>query len=288
MDVSKYIPIYITYQCSKCGKVISTAHVVRDVITAANGDTIIWQGKKEDFNDNLNGKNEIETGRRIKKIYAEREKGLYRLAEFNCKCKNCNHREPWARMRYYKYDAIFGSALPFGILLTIVAFPVGIWILGAVALYLLIKHLHRYFIEKKIDKLPALSLPYFSVLPQEPIELFKNKLNEVKAKEKINCTNTSPQNSEELSEKEKAKRFGKEEYNEIIKYWGQLYCVTENKDLDEDIVEQVVSGLWQNIEIEKGDSFSRKLKVFISYINEDKLAEELDIVNCFYSGDLNK
>lgn len=286
MELNRFIPLYVTYRCSKCGNTVVTSHIVRETTTATNNDTVVWQGTKEDFN-NMDGKKELEPGRRIKKIFAEEEKGLYRLAEFNCKCGHCNHRESWSKMRYYVFDAVFGTLLPLAILLTIVAFSIGIWLLGVEAIYLSIKHLHRAFMEKRIKKLPKLSLPCISLLPQESVQLFKNKLSDEKAEQKATLEPVEEKitSNEHLSENEKAKSFAKDEYDVIIKYWAQIYTVSQSNDLDDSIKEQVVSGLWDKIRVEKDESFIRKLKVFRSYINEDVLASELNIVARFYDGE---
>jgi hypothetical protein len=286
MELNRFIPLYVTYRCSKCGNTVVTNHIVRETTTATNNDTVVWQGTKEDFN-NMDGKKELEPGRKIKKILAEEEKGLYRLAEFNCKCGHCNHVEPWSKMRYYIFDAIFGTFLPFAILLTLIAFPIGIWLLGVEALYISIKHLHRAFMENRIKQLPKLSLPCISLLPQESVELFKNKLanEKVEQKAKTESVVEIATTNEPLSENEKAKSFAKNEYDVIIKYWAQIYTVSQSDDLDESIKEQVISGLWDKIGTEKDESFIRKLKVFRSYINEDALASELNIVARFYNGE---
>lgn len=181
MEISKFIPLYVTYQCSKCGKMVINTHIVKATIIATNRDTIVWQGSKDDFNDKLKEKNEINFNKKIAKIYTEQAKGLYRLAEFNCKCNYCNHREPWSKMRYCTYDTIFSVLLPIGALITIVKFSIGIWILGIELLYFVLKHLHRYFIEKKIRRLPIISLPSFSLQLQESVQIFKNRLNEQKS-----------------------------------------------------------------------------------------------------------
>lgn len=177
MHINNYTPLYVTYRCSNCGNIVIVAHIVHENNIATNGDTIVWQGSSNDFDDKLRGKTEIKPNEKIKKIYAEREKGIYRSAEFDCKCDCCGFREPWSRMCYYNYDVIAGSILPLGILITIISFPVGIWVLSSEAVYCFARYLHRYLIEKKIKKMPISSLPYLSLTPEDAVRISIEKYN---------------------------------------------------------------------------------------------------------------
>ena len=197
------IPLYVAYQCSKCGKVNCKVHVVSDDSDVAANDIIIWQGKKEDFNDNLNEKNIIKTNKKIKKIFAEQKKGLYRSAEFDCRCENCNNKEPWSKMRYRNWDTIFQLLLFITVILLITSTVAAVGTLCAAVLCLIIKFSHRHYNEKKIRKLSTLSLPCFSMTPRESADLFMNKVFETRAARGSVDSDTSSPNNTELSEKPK-------------------------------------------------------------------------------------
>lgn len=172
MEYNKFTRLYVTYSCSKCGNTVVTSHIVRETTNVSNDEKIVWQDSVSQTRKN---DEEAEVSRKVKRIFKEEEKGRYRLAEFDCRCSNCNHREPWSKMRYYIFDVIFGSILPFAILLTIFVFIVGVCLLGIVALYLFIKVIHRIITEKRINNLPVMSLPCVSLKQQESIELFNMK-----------------------------------------------------------------------------------------------------------------
>lgn len=276
MEVKNYIPLFVTYKCTQCRKTVTTKHIVQETITVSNQNTVVWQ-ESPNHSVSSNEKSKIQQGRKLSKIYEEQKKGLYRLAEFDCRCPHCSHREPWSKMRYRITDTIFGALLPFGVLFALILFPIGISILGIVTAYLLIKRIHRSIQEKEIRRLPQQSLPYFALSKEESIKLY-------------NQSNTAAENTSApvlpiKSESSKAREFAQDEFSEIIKYWAQLYCVSKNEDLEESIKNQVIHGLWQKTESEKGSGFTRKIKVFMSYINEDQLAQELDIINRFYNGE---
>lgn len=273
MEVKNYIPIFVTYQCSQCRKIVTTKHILQETITVSSQDTIVWQGAST---ASSNEKKEIQPGKKLNRVLEEQKRGLYRIAEFDCKCPNCSHREPWSQMRYRFLDIIMGSILPIGILFTIILFSFGIKILGVVLAYLLLKRVHRAIIEKNIRLLPQQSLPYFALTPEESVALFYQANNKA---------SSAAHNSVADSENSKAYAFAQSEYDEIIKHWAQIYAVSRNEDIEQSIKKQVIAGLWQKYEYTRGSAFVRKLKVFISYIDEDKLAEELNIINRFYNGE---
>lgn len=276
MEVKNFIPLFVTYKCTQCRRTVTTKHIVQETIPVSSQNTVVWQ-ESPNHSVSSSEKSKIQHGRKLAKIYDEQEKGLYRLAEFDCKCPHCSHREPWSKMRYRITDTIFGALLPFGVLFALILFPVGISLLGIVVAYLLIKRIHRSIQEKEIRRLPQQSLPYFALTKEESIDLYNqsNKSND--------SSDTIVQSSG--AESIKAREFAQDEFSEIIKYWAQLYCVSKNEDLEQNIKSQVIHGLWQKTENEKGSGFVRKIKVFMSYINEDQLAQELDIINRFYNGE---
>lgn len=171
MEVMNLIPLFVTYKCSLCKRTVTVEHIVQERIPVSTQDTVIWQDTTSN-SPSLSEKSKIQYGKKLTKIYYEQKKGLYRLAEFNCRCPHCSHREPWSKMRYRIPDTIFGVVLPFGVLLTLIAFPIGISILGIVVAYLLIKQIHRTIIEKSIHQLPLQSLPHFALTKEKSMNLF--------------------------------------------------------------------------------------------------------------------
>ncbi len=159
MESKRYTPIYLAYNCSACGKLVKKKQIIQETVYVAGKDAIVWEGDSI----NSNGTKPIEHGRKIKKILNEAERNCYRTAEFNCTCDACNHKEPWSKMRYNLFDVIAGCILPFGILLSFVAWQVGLVLLGIVGAYLGIKYLHRRCCEAKIKALPKPSLPIISI-----------------------------------------------------------------------------------------------------------------------------
>ena len=159
MESKKYTPIYLAYNCSACGKLVKKKQIIQETVYVSDKDSIVWEGDS----GNASGTKPIEHGRKIKKILNEAERNCYRTAEFNCSCDACNHKEPWSKMRYNLFDVIAGCILPFGILLSFVAWQVGLVLLGIVGAYLGVKCLHRRYCEEKIKALPKHSLPIISI-----------------------------------------------------------------------------------------------------------------------------
>ena len=171
LEVVNLITLFVTYKCSLCKKTVTVEHIVQERISVSTRDAVIWQNTANNI-PSLNEKSKIQYSKKLTKIYNEQKKGLYRLAEFNCKCPHCSHREPWSKTRYRIPDTIFGAVLPFGILLTLIAFPIGISILGLVIAYLLTKQVHRAIIEKRIHQLPQQSLPHFALTKEKAMNSF--------------------------------------------------------------------------------------------------------------------
>ncbi len=97
MEMKRTVPFYVTYTCSKCGNEVKTLHFVQESITVTEQNTMVWEDKSGNTNDIVDNKKKVEFDKKVNKIFKEQQEGLYREAEFNCKCNNCNHKEPWSK-----------------------------------------------------------------------------------------------------------------------------------------------------------------------------------------------
>ncbi len=177
MEATRYFPLYVTWKCSHCGRIATDTHIVRETVTVTNNEAVVWYSSTQHPPD-TNQKPAVQSGRKIQKIFEERDRGRYRLAEFDCQCNHCGDEEPWSKMRYYKYDVIFGALLPLAILLTIFYPSFGFWLLITEAIYFLTKFIHRQSIEQQLQQLPKLSHPCIALTPEESLAEFQSKLNQ--------------------------------------------------------------------------------------------------------------
>lgn len=103
----------------------------------------------------------------------------------------------------------------------------------------------------------------------------------VEIKHPVNKIDTSSITSEET----KARLLLGEDFDDAIAYWAGIYAVKINKDIMTSIAIQAINALWEKIGIEKGVSFSEKLKAFFLLIDENRLADEMDIIKRAYAGE---
>lgn len=169
------IPLYIHYKCSKCGEINNSVHIVNETRESSQMGVAVFNSTREEL---LNRSSEYTTaamGRRLTKIFAERENGKFEAAEFNCECKKCGHKEPWSKMRYTLIDCIMGTLLPFSLLLSLFSIYIGIWYVVALIAWFLYKRLHTNRMNSLIQQLPKSALPVFSLIQEE---VFSDKNDE--------------------------------------------------------------------------------------------------------------
>lgn len=172
MEIINKIPLFVTYRCTQCSKMVTATHLLREKVTVSDKETVVWMGSG-DRPEAPAGKRRVQMGKLLTKIREEEKKGSYRSAAFSCRCPHCGHREPWAKMRYLIPDMICVLISPVGAILTLAVFPVGISILGVAAACILAKRIHQSVQEKKIRRLPQQSLPHFALSQEESVRLYE-------------------------------------------------------------------------------------------------------------------
>lgn len=161
------IPLYVHYKCSKCGEINNTVHTVVETRSSTQKGVVLSNSTRKGLLEQSSERATAAMGRKLTKIFTEKESGKYEAAEFDCKCKRCGHREPWSRMRYTLIDSIMGVLLPFSILFSLASIYVGIWYAVVLASWFLFKRLHTNRMNILIRQLPKSALPVFSLIQEE-------------------------------------------------------------------------------------------------------------------------
>lgn len=153
--------VTLTWKCSHCGASNRAVQRIEGI-----GQTGLFFGKptnpnyRQDAQDCL-----IEL---MKDLCKEKPSERYIDAEFSCKCRSCGKREPWAKLRYdflktvwkfIGYTVMFAFAFFVGDLT-----PIPFLIYVAAMIWAAVhKPIHKSMMLKKLDAMPAESLPRITV-----------------------------------------------------------------------------------------------------------------------------
>lgn len=97
--------VSLTYQCSSCGKEVNASTYV--VSEATNTVNLIGLSSDKDF------KMHAQDGliRKLMMLQSTYPEKRYTEARFECSCRSCGHKEPWARLKHPIAQKISGFAL---------------------------------------------------------------------------------------------------------------------------------------------------------------------------------
>ena len=182
------IPLYVHYKCSKCGEINNCVHTVVETRSSTQKGVVLSNSTRKGLLEQSSERATAAMGRKLTKIFTEKESGKYEAAEFDCKCKRCGHKEPWSRMRYTLIDSIMGVLLPFSLLFSLASIYVGIWYAVVLTSWFLFKRLHTNRMNTLIQQLPKSALPIFSLTQGE---VFSNE-NDDKEIEAVKNTQEVP------------------------------------------------------------------------------------------------
>lgn len=162
VEVSKFAPIYITYRCSRCGSIVTARHIIKETVNLGN-EAYVWENNESSTYNDM-----IDRFRKLKRIFDESCREIYRSAEFDVKCPHCGKREYWSKMRYTRGDIVWGGFSPIVLLLFFVAIfgdsvPFGVVLMCLHISYIVIRLVHRKFIESKIKTLKKEYLPVIAL-----------------------------------------------------------------------------------------------------------------------------
>lgn len=164
------LTVDIRYRCSSCGEENITKDTLKETVQTA---TIGGINIKND----VAGEARRSVRDKLAGLLGQIDPHRFRDAELSCKCINCGHKEPWARMNYdhlKKLNDISKITIILSIFLLMVPWRTAtaiyvlltLFILGAASWVgiILYKSKNTEKMEQLIDTLPAESLP--TVLPR--------------------------------------------------------------------------------------------------------------------------
>lgn len=176
------VPIYVTYVCSKCNHVNCIEHHISESRSSQTSAMVFLERAKDKMSDKAIDASKKALKNRILKVSEERKNGIYRTAEFSCRCSNCKNKEPWSKMSYYLIKKVLSKLLIVAVMIAAVfllgelynmALQVGI---VYAALFIMT---HIYFIcntsimQKKISLLPEKSLPLISMDKEDILKKYE-------------------------------------------------------------------------------------------------------------------
>ena len=145
---SEYVDV--AWQCSKCGALNHSEHRV----------TASAQRK---FEVNAHKKAQKRLTKAIDRYIRRTDKMCYSHANLKCKCSECGHKEPWAKMRYLYIDFVVNMILI--LYLFILIYPMIseknvplMCFLGITVLWLPVRLIHSTVMNFKTKKLPRESI----------------------------------------------------------------------------------------------------------------------------------
>lgn len=157
------VPVSVHYICSKCGAEVTFEHVVRGEGKASENVLFIKETTQRDLENEALQTAKAATGKKLRQICQEMDKGRYDAAEFCCECSRCGHQEPWAKLRFSKGDSAIRNLFWAALLLSAVSIWFGAAYASLVAVWLLYKVGHRRNMYQQIQKLPIPSHPQYRV-----------------------------------------------------------------------------------------------------------------------------
>lgn len=187
------VPLEVGYVCSKCGTANLQTSIVKEWADSFRHGTIHTKSTYEKMSEESREGAEYRIGRRIDKIVDEAEINRFRKAELKCKCEKCKHTEPWAKMRFTRFEGIIawfmvmlvpiagfaflGGEIATGILLLLCSAAIAIC-------WSMFKKIVYNILEKEIETLPKKSLPTMFLQVGDKMIILNQKLeNEKKMEE---------------------------------------------------------------------------------------------------------
>ena len=180
------IPLDVEYSCSKCGTQNCQKSYVQEsgdsTAYGSAGDDWYVRSKMEVDSKKL-AKNNMDS--KIEQIVNDAKIYKYRKAELKCKCKNCNRVEPWARMRFSRFQEFLIWFVGILLLLSMAAFmgsdihdgtQLLLTAISIICCWFIYKKICYTVLEKKILKLPKKSLPSLFITVKND-SLFGNRVS---------------------------------------------------------------------------------------------------------------
>lgn len=186
------VPLQVSYTCSKCGKPNKQISVVSEWADSMRKGTIHRQATYDKMADESHERAEYRIGRRLDQIVDEAKNNQYRRAELKCKCSHCGYVEPWAKMRFSKFEGCLAYPTVMMVFIALACFfsksiagglGVGLCVAVILGIWFSFKKFRYDQLEKRIASLPKKSLPTLELVIDETAYVLNPETEKAKKQE---------------------------------------------------------------------------------------------------------